>query len=265
MKRARIFTDESLLQLEVAVAEAQKRFNEVPEFSGLFILKHHFSLHSALDIKLGGPGMNRTAKMYENKLQWVKREASRCNYKNPIFSVVSAWSLHSAHDLVHLTNSSRHSVEVVYASDESIVSEVLVEDMDKEEYGCLQCLLAGGGSVLYAFSYVESLRLHGERLVPGSFILHWSDEYPTQCLALVARIVQLRKEEDTRAVLWLEIVRFSRVEAAASGQQLCVDRDAWSERVVDPSGHVRVLVPFEELRFTVVRQTERPGAYMFLV
>ena len=92
-----------------------------------------------------------------------------------------------------------------------------------------------------------------------------STQPKSQCLALVARIVQLRKEEDTRAVLWLDIVRFSRVEAAASGQQLCVDSDAWSERVADPSGHVRVLVPFEELRFTAVSQTERPGAYMFLV
>ena len=63
------------------------KFNQIPEYKGLFVYKHHCALHSAKNTKLCGPARNRTARMYENKLQYVKRKARMCNFKNPIYSV----------------------------------------------------------------------------------------------------------------------------------------------------------------------------------
>lgn len=86
-KMARQFDDESILRLEAAIVAHQKAFNAVPEYAGLFIYKHHSSLHSARNVRFCGPAIVRIARMYENKLQYVKRRAKGCNFKNPIFSV----------------------------------------------------------------------------------------------------------------------------------------------------------------------------------
>jgi hypothetical protein len=87
MKMARRFTDESILELEDAVVEHQEKFNAVPEYAGLFVYKHHAALHSAENTVWCGPAICRTARMFENKLQYVKRRAHASNFKNPIFSV----------------------------------------------------------------------------------------------------------------------------------------------------------------------------------
>lgn len=87
LKMARQFDDESILALEQAVVDHQLKFDGVPEYAGLFIYKHHAALHSARNIYWCGPAILRTARMFENKLQYVKRRAAASNFKNPIFSV----------------------------------------------------------------------------------------------------------------------------------------------------------------------------------
>ena len=130
MKQARQFTDDTILELE---------------FAGLFILKHHFSLHSAHDIREAGPPRHRTALMFENKLQWVKRAAKRTNFKNPIFAVVDQWSVCTARELARLQNASRHEIEVVYASDVCVTSASLLaqyeEGLDEHVSSMLRLLL----------------------------------------------------------------------------------------------------------------------------
>lgn len=109
MKMARSFTEETIIELERATVAHQARapatlpcsasqsppptplhqmkFNSVPEYKGLFIYKHHCALHAAQDIRWCGPARNRVARMYENKLQYIKRKARMTNFKNPIYSV----------------------------------------------------------------------------------------------------------------------------------------------------------------------------------
>ena len=87
LKMARSFNDETIIELEDATIAHQEKFNQVPEFKGLFIYKHHCALHSAHNTKMCGPARNRIARMYENKLQFVKQKCRLCNFKNPILSV----------------------------------------------------------------------------------------------------------------------------------------------------------------------------------
>ena len=112
LKMARQFTDESILELEAATVHhqvsqqssppapfpsvthrfphhpcSQLKFNEVPQYKGLFVYKHHAALHSARNIKFCGPPVVRLERMFENKLQYVKRRAHASNFRNPIFSV----------------------------------------------------------------------------------------------------------------------------------------------------------------------------------
>lgn len=266
MKQARQFTDASILVLEAAIVDAQLKFDQVPAFAGLLILKHLLSFHSAQNIHLGGSPINRTAKMFENKLQWVKRECARGNFRNPIWNIVDSWSLHTARDLSRLTSSSRHEVHVVFASDEAIVSyEILaLEDSEDVVVSMLQALLSGGDpEQLYAFAHVENATLHSVSVVPGSFIYHWSDDHPTRCLALVTQMIQLRKEEEGHVELWFDVFRFPGVVAPSHGT-LRVSADDWAAHVVDPCARVRVLEQLDQLRFTLVRQCPVPRAYSFI-
>ena len=64
-----------------------RKFNEVPEYKGLFVYKHHAVLHSAQKIPMCGPAIVRTERMFENKLQYIKRRAKASNFRNPIHSV----------------------------------------------------------------------------------------------------------------------------------------------------------------------------------
>jgi hypothetical protein len=245
-------------------------FDNVKAFKGLIILKFHFALHSAHDIKEAGAPCNRNALMFENKLQWIKRHAKRNNFRNPIKSVVDAWSLCTACDLSRLRNASRHAVAVVFASDECVASASLLAVADaSDESGVsmslLSVLLSGGDPLqLWSFSHVASLSLHGVHVMPGSFILHWSEDHPFQCLALVTSILQLCKEEEAAPMLWLDVLRFPGI-IAPTATQLTVSGIVWEECVADPAAHVRVVERFDQMRFTCVRQCPVPGAHVFIV
>ena len=266
MKQARKFTDETILELELAIVAAQISFTNVSAFAGLIILKFHFSLHSPHDIREGGPPCNRTAIAYEAKLQWIKRSANRTNFRNPIKSVVERWSLDTAVDLSQLVNSNRHHMEVVFASDESVTSMSLLAQVEKSgEVSLLFALLSGADpDQLWGFSHVASVSLHSVNVMPGSFILHWSEQHAAQCLALVTGILQLRKEEEAVSHIWLDILRFPGVPAP-NAKQLNVSGDVWAKCFADPHARVRVLERFDQLRFTGVRQCPVPGAHVFIV
>ena len=205
--------------------------------------------------------------MFENKLQWIKRACRRCNFKNPIRSVLEQWSLNSGCDLARLQNASRHEVSVVFASDECVTSPWLVA---QEEEGCgpvslLSALLSGGDpNQFWAFTHIAEVSLHHVHVKPGSFILHWSDDHKAQCLSVVTGILQLRKEEEAGRSLWVDIQRFPGVPAPTA-KQLTVQSDVWDTCVADPRARVRVLERFDQLRFTSVRQCPVPGAHIFIV
>ena len=259
------------MELEEAVVQAQVAFDQVPEFAGLFIIKHHFSLHSAHDIREGGPPRHRTALMFENKLQWVKRAAKRTNFKNPIFAVVDQWSVCTARELARLQSASRHEIEVVYVrnvSDECVTSASLLAQHEEGLYehvsSMLRLLFQGGDDQLWAFAHCASVSLHHVHVMPDSFILHWSEAHPTQCLALVTNIVQVRKEENASSDLWLDIYHFPSV-LAPSAKQLSVIPQDWQTHVANPNVRVRVLERFDQLRFTGMRRCSVPGAHVFIV
>ena len=80
-------------------------------------------------------------------------------------------------------------------------------------------------------------------LRPGSFVLHWSEGHPTQCLALVSQIIQWRKEEEMNAALWVDLLRFPGVVAPSHGT-LRVSAQDWAVHVSDPCARERVLEEF---------------------
>ena len=208
--------------------------------------------------------------MFENKLQWIKRRARWCNFKNPIKSIVGRWSLSSARDLSRLQNSSRHEIEIVFASDECVASaDMLTQlgELDAESdvpVGLLSALLSGGDPLeLWSFAQVACVSLHDVHVIPGSFILHWSVDHEVQCLALVTCILQLRKEDEVQGEVWLDILRFPGVPHP-SAKQLTVANDMWEAFVANKDAHVRVLERYDQLRFTSMRQCPVPGAHLFI-
>ena len=72
----------------------------MPEYEGMFVYKHHAVLYSARNIMLCGPAIVLTERMFENKLQYIKRRAKASNFRNPIHSVSPA--TYPALQLVHL-------------------------------------------------------------------------------------------------------------------------------------------------------------------
>ena len=208
-----------------------RKFNEVPEYKGLFVYKHHAVLHSAHNIPMCGPAIVRTERMFENKLQYIKRRAKASNFRNPIHSVspatypalqlvhlhlrasyqaqtqalmhplictqvLRAWSLQTARDLASLASSRKHDVHITLVRDGCVVSEDLLPSMTEDPaHEVLVTLLAGGGSDLFWSEEVAAVELHSVELAPGCFVRHWSDEQPA-CLALVSQLLRLRPEED---------------------------------------------------------------------
>ena len=155
----------------------------------------------------------------------------------------------------------------MYASDECVTSASLLahgEGLDEHVSSMLRLLFQGGDDQLWAYVHCASVSLHHVHVLSGSFILHWSEAHPTQCLALVTNIVQVRKEENASRDLWLDIYRFPSV-LAPSARQLSVSPQDWQTHVANPNVRVRVLERFDQLRFTSMRQCSVPGAHVFIV
>jgi hypothetical protein len=91
--------------------------------------------------------------------------------------------------------------------------------------------MSGGGTQLWCYAEIAALQLHSVLLQRGGFILHWSDDHPTQCLTLVTRIMQVREEAVHVGGIWLEVLRFPGVVAPATGQLRLTDTE-WQLLVV---------------------------------
>lgn len=247
-----------------AFARSQMLFNAVPEYKGLFVYKHHAALHSAHDTAMCGPACNRTARMYENKLQYVKRRAKASNFKTPIYSVLRAWSLQTARDLVHMASAERHEVQLIFASDACLASEDMLCSMaDDPVVQFLSLLLYGGGADLYYFEEIASFRIHSVVVSCGSFVQHWSDTH-APCLAIVSRVVRLRREEEPEeeADVWVMLARFPGVPM--STESIALDAEIWMQNVADVAKREIVCVILDDMRFTLVHQHTLGGQFLFM-
>ena len=348
MKMARSFTEETIVELERATVAHQARapppppqrprqpsfavhpnlhplpppphqekFNTIGEYKGLFVYKHHCALHAAQDIRWCGPARNRVARMYENKLQYVKRKARMCNFKNPIYSVcphptphgttrhalaiaiattaataadadadaaaaaqhsffssfvaasrsqiLRSWSLQTARDLARLSDTVKHDLQLEFAAVGCAVSEDFLLVMeDDPAYPVLRVLLEGGGSELFWFEEVISVKVHHVAVAVGCFVSHWGEGYEQPCLSLVTRIVKLQsEEEECDESLWVIVTRFPGVPIMGAGQ-FRVSSDVWQSCVSDARAHITVFTLFEDFRFSLLHQHTVVDAYVFI-
>ena len=268
----------------------------MPEYEGLCIYKHHAVLHSAHEIKLCGPAIVRTERMFENKLQYIKRRAKASNFRNPIHSVSPAtypaacalaspcitltpqalmcslvrtqvlrsWSLQTARDLASLASSRKHDVQITLVRDGCVVSEDLLPSLtDEPAYEVLCTLLAGGGSDLFWWEEVAAVELHSVELAPGCFVRHWSDGQPA-CLALISQLSRLRAEEDdSSGELWVALHRFPLVPMLHD-DQVRVSAEEWMRCVAAEDVRETTFVVYEDLCFVLLEQHSMQGEYLFM-
>lgn len=76
------FTDEGLQHLESSIIHAHKLFQKIPQFSLLWLPKHHFSLHFVEDIRRFGPLRFIWCMRFEAKNQEHKAAAKLSNFHN---------------------------------------------------------------------------------------------------------------------------------------------------------------------------------------
>lgn len=213
-----------------------------------------------------GPACNRTARMFENKLQYVKRRAAASNFKNPIYTVLRAWSFQTARDLRNQVSAVKHDAHVQYADDGALINEPLLKTYmaDDPAFTVLSMLLQGISDELVWCVSVLEVAFHHVVVSVGTFVRHWSPEHPTPCLALVSRMLALHPEDDESAEsLWVVLTRFPGVEMC-EGDTVRVDSECWAERVADPAAQETVVVVWEDFRFCVLRQHNLRHEYLFM-
>ena len=178
--------------------------------------------------------------------------------------VLRSWSLQTARDLARLTSSIKHDLELEYASLGCAVCEHFLSVMeDDPAYPVLKLLLEGGGSEVFWFEEVISVKVHHVAIAVGCFVSHWGDGYEQPCLALVTRIVKLQSEEGSDESLWVIVTRFPGVPIQANCQ-VRVSSDVWKACVSDARAHVTVFTLFEDFRFSLLHQHAIAGAYVFI-
>ena len=76
------YTPDLIIQLDIAVFEAQAAFNRVPEYEGFYKPKHHFATHASINTMQMGPMKGLWCYSFEGFHQRVKRIAEGSNFKN---------------------------------------------------------------------------------------------------------------------------------------------------------------------------------------
>ena len=157
----------------------------------------------------------------------------------------------------------KHDLQLEFATVGCAVSEdFLVED--DPAYPVLKVLLEGGGSELFWFEEVISVKVHHVAVAVGCFVSHWGEGYEQPCLSLVTRIVKLQSEEEgCDESLWVIITRFPGVPIVGPGQ-FRVSGDVWKSCVADERAHVIVFTQFEDFKFSLLHQFTVKGEYIFI-
>ena len=91
-----------------------------------------------------------------------------------LVQVLRSRSLQTARDLAQLVSTVKHDLQLEFASNGCAVSEDFLAVMEDDlAYPVLKVLLEGGGSELFWFDEVISVKVHHVAVAVGCFVSHW--------------------------------------------------------------------------------------------